>query len=95
MIADLGIPVFQYPGYEADDIIATRATKAYTKPLVLTQIYSSDKDLKQLINDRTTQTDTMKHKTTTHDDFVTEYGFEPIYMSYYLALIGDTSDNIQ
>lgn len=94
LITDLRIPSFVYPGYEADDIIATRASKAYTNPHMYTTIMSSDKDLKQLINDRIDVRDPMKNKSTSLSDFQREYGFAPEYMRDYLALIGDASDNI-
>lgn len=94
LINDLRIPSFVYPGYEADDIIATRAAKAYSNPHIYTTIMSSDKDLKQLINDRIDVRDPMKNKTTNQSDFQREYGFAPERMRDYLALIGDSSDNI-
>ena len=94
LITDLRIPSFVYPGYEADDIIATRAYKAYANPNMYTTVMSSDKDLKQLINDRVDVRDPMKNKKTNLSDFQREFGFAPAHMRDYLALIGDASDNI-
>ena len=94
MIADLRIPAFGFPGYEADDVINTRVQKAKTQSWVHATIVSSDKDLKQLICETVDSFDPMKNKKMNYLDFVREFGFEPALLADYLALIGDTSDNI-
>jgi DNA polymerase-1 len=55
---------------------------------------SSDKDLKQLICETVDSFDPMKNKKTNFLDFTKEFWFEPELLADYLALIGDTSDNI-
>jgi DNA polymerase-1 len=51
--------------------------------------------LKQLLADNVLCVDTMKSVTTTVPLFVKEYGFEPKYILDYLALVGDSADNIK
>lgn len=94
LASDLRIPSFWYPWYEADDVIATWVTKAKQMSWLYTTIVSSDKDLKQLISDQVDCWDPMKNKRINYQSFVKEYGFDPIFVADYLALIGDSSDNI-
>ncbi|HRX64249.1 MAG TPA: 5'-3' exonuclease H3TH domain-containing protein, partial [Candidatus Absconditabacterales bacterium] len=56
---------------------------------------SGDKDLKQLLDDNVVVTDPGKGIKTKTLDFVQEYLFEPKYILDYLALIGDSADNIK
>jgi len=58
------------------------------------EIASGDKDLKQMLRPGVVCTDPMKHETVNHLQFVQQFGFEPVLMVDYLALIGDSSDNI-
>ncbi len=91
----LGIPSFGVAGYEADDIIATLAKKM-SHPDIQIHIVSSDKDLKQLLNENVIIRDPMKDWVLhTQQSFIKEFGFEPKYMLDYLALIGDSADNIK
>ena len=94
LIAQLHIPSMQIPGFEADDIIATFARKHKTHDDMQIVVVSSDKDLKQLIDDNVICKDAMKWIDTTKQSFEKEYGFSPQYMLDYLTLIGDASDNI-
>ena len=94
MIADLRIPAFGFPGYEADDVINTWALKWKTQSWLHTTVVSSDKDLKQLICETIDSFDPMKNKKTNYYEFIKEFGFVPSLLADYLALIGDTSDNI-
>jgi len=94
LIEKLGIPSLETPGYEADDIIGTLAKKAEGNDLLQTIIFSSDKDLKQVLSDTCVFNDPMKQILTKPKDFVIEYGFEPILIVDYLALVWDASDNI-
>ena len=95
LIDQLGIASDQAPGYEADDIIFS-FVKEYQKKTDLTiQVVSSDKDLKQLLDTNIIVTDPAKNITTTLLDFQQERGFEPINIVDYLALIGDSADNVK
>ena len=95
LIDQLGIASYQALGYEADDIIFS-FVKEYQKKTDLTiQVVSSDKDLKQLLDTNIIITDPAKNITTTLLDFQQERGFEPINIVDYLALIGDSADNVK
>ncbi len=93
--AELWIPSLIMPGYEADDIIATLAKKYMADKSLLIDIYSSDKDLKQLLSDNVFCFDSMKSIKTNTESFIKEYWFEPKYILDYLALVGDSADNIK
>lgn len=95
LIDQLGIASYQAPGYEADDIIFS-FVKEYQKKTDLTiQVVSSDKDLKQLLDTNIIITDPAKNITTTLLDFEQERGFAPVNIVDYLALIGDSADNVK
>jgi len=95
IVDQLWIPSLIVPTYEADDIIYTLAKKYSEYKNLQIDIYSWDKDLKQLLADNVLCVDTMKSVTTTVPLFVKEYGFEPKYILDYLALVGDSADNIK
>lgn len=93
----VGIPRYEIPLYEADDIIGTLAKEAEEKGYKVS-IYSSDKDLLQLITDNVT---VYKSKKGINDleeydkaHFIDTYGFDPIKMIDLKALMGDPSDNL-
>ena len=94
---DLNIPVYKMDGYEADDIIGT-ITKYLSKKNIDSYIYSGDKDLMQLINDNTflysPGNNFKPTKIYKNDDVYDKYGVSPREFIDYLALLGDTSDNI-
>ena len=93
IVPAMGIALVSVPGVEADDVIGTLAVEA-SKRDFHTIIISSDKDLAQLVDERVEMVDTMK-KTRLDADGVTEkYGVRPDRMVEYLALMGDSSDNI-
>jgi DNA polymerase-1 len=87
LIKELAIPALEIPGYEADDIIGTLATHYAKDPSVEVAIASGDKDLKQLITHNIIHTDPMKQVVTTKESFFDEFGFEPIYLVDYLAIV--------
>lgn len=95
IVEKLSIPNITVPTYEADDIIYTLAKKYGEHKDVQIDIYSSDKDLKQLLSDNVFCVDAMKSITTTTELFIKEYGFEPKHILEYLALVGDSADNIK
>ena len=92
------IPIFEAPGYEADDLIATFAQAAADEGIDVL-IASGDKDLMQLVNDRV---QVLKPSRKPGEDFqlldadgVEAYlGVAPTQIQDYLALVGDTSDNV-
>lgn len=98
LIEKLGLPHYYIDGYEADDIIGTAAAKFGKDPDNRIIIFSSDKDLKQLV----TPTITLCRPDKTPQGFsyldpdgvIADTGIKPDQMVDYLALIGDASDNI-
>ncbi|MFH1423016.1 MAG: DNA polymerase I [Planctomycetota bacterium] len=87
------IPVFNKPGYEADDIIGTIVASLYDKEIDIF-IITRDKDIKQLLNEKVVIYDTKKGDIYNISNFREEFGFEPQQLPDYLALAGDSSDNI-
>ncbi len=91
----LNIHSLVIPGYEADDIIASMAKKYKQDKDILCNIFSSDKDLKQLLDENVIFTDPSKWTQYKTKDFVQEYLFQPEHILDYLALIWDSADNIK
>lgn len=91
-----GLYDYSLPGYEADDIIGTLSTLG--KEGFHVDIYSSDKDLLQLVNDHVTVKILKRGMTDvaemTPKAVLEEYGFSHELMVDYLGLMGDPSDNI-
>ncbi len=91
-----GFPVWRQDGYEADDVIASAVQAAYERGLPVA-IVTADKDLLQLVNDAAgiLVYSVMKDAEMREADVVAKYGVAPSLMRDYLALVGDTSDNIE
>jgi DNA polymerase-1 len=88
------IPVLEFPGYEADDVIGAIACRAPSKPLEVV-IVSSDKDMLQLVNDRVFMLNPMKDNEWYDAAKVEEFmGVKPAQVADLLALKGDAIDNI-
>lgn len=96
ILNDLGIPVLQCDGYEADDIIATVAKKCAQQGKSC-RILSGDKDLMQLVTE-TTQILKPDHadvwKVTGPQGVQAEWGVPPEQLLDLLSLYGDSADNI-
>lgn len=93
MVNAMGLPTLSVSGVEADDVIGTLAKigeAAGHEVLIVT----SDKDMAQLVNDRVKLVDTMKNRVMDPAGVVEKFGVPPERIVDYLALIGDTSDNI-
>lgn len=91
----LKIPSLVMPWFEADDIIASMVQKFKSNQDIIYNIYSADKDLKQLLCENVIFTDPSKWVTYRTNDFIQEFWFEPMYILDYLALIWDSADNIK
>jgi len=91
------IPFYIKPGYEADDIIGTAVNIAEKKKIDSFAV-TPDKDYVQLITDRVKLIKSGKSNEelilTDVKKATEDYGFEPKYMVDYLALVGDSSDDI-
>jgi DNA polymerase-1 len=86
-------PVLSKEGFEADDVIATLVTRARKKDWDVV-LYSADKDLMQLVDDHVVMIDAMRDKTYDRAAVIAKFGVPPSMVSEYLALVGDSSDNI-
>ena len=88
------IPVLEYPGFEADDVIGTLARKAVDAGFEVA-IVSSDKDMLQLVNHHVRMLNPMKNDQWYDSDEVEKFmGVRPEQVIDLLALKGDTVDNI-
>ncbi|MFI5308033.1 MAG: 5'-3' exonuclease H3TH domain-containing protein, partial [Polyangiales bacterium] len=87
------LPVFQQDGVEADDVIATLVKHANAAGL-RTVIVSSDKDLMQLVGESVWMLDTMRDAVIGPPEVQAKLGVPPERVRDYLALVGDSSDNV-
>ena len=92
-IEALGLPLLRVPGVEADDVIGTLARQA-SESGGETLISTGDQDMAQLVDERTTLVDTMRGSVRDTEGVVAKFGVRPDQIVDYLALIGDSSDNI-
>ncbi len=88
----LGIKSFEVRGYEADDVLATLTNKL--KGYGEVYIVSSDKDLMQLISDKIFIYDVFSDIVYDTEKVKEKFGVEPARIGEYLALCGDSIDNI-
>ncbi|MDQ2840036.1 MAG: DNA polymerase I [Acidobacteriota bacterium] len=94
MLEAQNIPILEFRGFEADDVIGAIACRKQPKPLEVV-IVSSDKDMLQLVNDRVFMLNPMKddewYDTAKVEQFM---GVKPTQVADLLALKGDSIDNI-
>ena len=88
-----GLPLLRIEGVEADDVIGTLARQAAVQGID-TLISSGDKDMAQLVGPQVTVVDTMAGKTYDRDAVIARFDVAPEQIIDYLALVGDSSDNI-
>ena len=93
IIEAMGLPLLIIPDVEADDVIGTLATQASAQGMQ-TLISTSDKDLAQLVDNRVTLINTMSNTLTDRDGVLEKFGVRPAQMVDFLALVGDSVDNI-
>jgi len=94
MLDCFNIPTYEIEGYEADDIIAYFTKKGEENNLMVT-IISGDKDVFQLINENVKVVSVYKEDYIYDEKKVMEkYGIKPEQIPDFLALAGDTTDNI-
>ncbi len=93
LVESMGFPLLIIPGVEADDVIGTLAVQATTAGLN-TIISTGDKDMAQLVNANVSLINTMNNSTTDEQGVIDKFGVKPAQIIDYLALVGDTSDNI-
>jgi DNA polymerase-1 len=86
-------PVVCKDGVEADDVIATTVAKARARGWDVV-IYTGDKDLMQLVDDHVTVIDSLRDITYDAARVADKFAVSPAQLRDYLAMVGDTSDNI-
>ena len=93
IIEAMGMPLLRVPDVEADDVIGTLAAEA-TRTGRRTIISTGDKDMAQLVSKHVTLVNTMSDVALDRDGVVEQYGVPPELIVDYLALMGDSVDNI-
>ena len=93
VIEAMGIPLLRIEGVEADDVIGTLTREAAANG-EQTVISTGDKDFAQLVDERVTLVNTMDNTTLDRAGVQQKFGVTPEQIIDYLALVGDTSDNI-
>lgn len=93
IITAMGIPLLCIPGVEADDVIGTLAHQA-TEQQHDVIISTGDKDFAQLVNQHVTLINTMTNKKLDISGVEEKFGIKPSLIIDYLALMGDTVDNV-
>jgi DNA polymerase-1 len=97
MVGKFGMHSFRHPGVEADDLIAS-LTRLWLKasPKHQVVVVTGDKDLMQLVDKdgRVCVWDTMKNEIYHAAEVEAKFGVRPDQLRDYLALVGDSSDNI-
>ncbi|HCK6977700.1 DNA polymerase I [Klebsiella oxytoca] len=93
MVKAMGLPLMAVPGVEADDVIGTLAREAEKvgRPVLIS---TGDKDMAQLVTPGITLINTMTNTILGPDEVVIKYGVPPELIIDFLALMGDSSDNI-
>jgi len=94
VIEAMGIPILEMEGFEADDIIGTIVNGLKGHDDLETYIVTSDKDMVQLLSEKVFIYDSMKNQLIGMKEAEEKFGVKPQLMVDYLALCGDTSDNI-
>ena len=92
-IPALGLPMLRIEGVEADDVIGTLAERAAAAGHEVV-ISTGDKDMAQLVNDRITCVNTMFDTKLDRAGVKAKFDVMPEQIVDYLALVGDSSDNI-
>ncbi len=91
LVAALGIPVIIHDGVEADDVIGSIATQHPDYDIL---IATGDKDFAQIVNDKIHLINTMTNEYLDYEGVIDKFNVKPEQIVDYLALIGDTVDNV-
>jgi len=92
-VAAMGLPLLRISGVEADDVIGTLAKQAAVQDMDVL-ISTGDKDIAQIVGERITLVNTMTDSRLDRDGVKNKFGVWPEQIMDYLALIGDSIDNI-
>jgi DNA polymerase-1 len=93
IVEALGIPLLRVPEVEADDVIGTLAVRAAAEGMEVL-ISTGDKDFAQLVGPHVTLVNTMTNTVTSREGVVEKFGVPPERITDFLALQGDSIDNI-
>jgi len=93
LVQSMGMSLMIVPGVEADDVIGTLAVQA-SKAGLTTVISTGDKDMAQLVDDKVSLINTMNNTVMDEPGVAEKFGVKPSQIIDYLALVGDSSDNI-
>ena len=93
VVRALGWPMLMESGVEADDVIGTLARDAAANGMQVV-ISTGDKDLAQLVTPQVTLVNTMSNERLDVAGVEAKFGVPPERITDYLALVGDTADNI-
>ncbi len=93
VVEKMGFPLLIVEGVEADDVIGTLSVQA-TAAGLKTVVSTGDKDMAQLVNEQVTLVNTMTNTVMDVPGVIEKFGVKPEQIIDYLALVGDTSDNI-
>lgn len=93
IVRAMGLPLLIIDGVEADDVIGTLTKQAKEQGMEVL-VSTGDKDMAQLVNDHVTLVNTMTETVMDADGVVEKFGIPPERIIDYLALIGDTVDNV-
>jgi DNA polymerase-1 len=92
-VAAMGLPLLRVPGVEADDVIGTLARQGAEAGYEVL-ISTGDKDMAQLVGPRVELINTMSNTRLDRDGVKAKFEVYPEQIVDYLALVGDSSDNI-
>ncbi|MFM8292084.1 MAG: DNA polymerase I [Planctomycetia bacterium] len=93
LLAAFGIPCLEVAGYEADDVLATLATRTVAAGGDCT-IATSDKDARQLLGPHVRLHNLRTNASLGPDELAAEWGIGPEQVVDFLALVGDSVDNV-
>ena len=93
LIQAMGLPLIMEPGVEADDVLGALAQHAAGQGFSVI-ISTGDKDMAQLVTDHIILENTMSNSRMDIQGVIDKFGVKPEQIVDYLALMGDSSDNI-
>jgi len=93
IIKAMGLPLISISGVEADDVIGTisKQASAEGRPVLIS---TGDKDMAQLVDEHITLINTMTDTVLDPQGVVDKFGVPPELIIDFLALMGDSADNI-
>lgn len=93
MLAALGVPILEVPGFEADDLLATVAHQVQQLEGEC-YVVTNDKDARQLISDRVKVYNVRKDQVYDAEALKADWGIRPEQVVDFQSLVGDSVDNV-